>query len=55
MYSTPKLSKYVALLLYTYKAIQWVLNDLYSSTFVTYAPSFTLVAHVFTAGKLCLE
>ena len=48
IYSTPKLSKYVTLLLFLCKAIQRVPIDLYSSRFITYAPSFTL-------GKLFLE
>ena len=46
--STPKLSKYVPFLAFTYKAIQWVPIDLYSSRFITYATSFIL-------GKLFLE
>ena len=48
IYSTPKLSKYIMLFSFTYKAIQWVPIDLYSSRFITYAPSFIL-------GKLFLE
>ena len=40
--STSKLSKYVTLLPFTYNAIQLVPNDLYSSRFITYTPSFTL-------------
>ena len=51
---TPKLSKYVALQdastlsPFTYKAVQGVSSDLYSSGFITYASSFIL-------GKLFLE
>ena len=48
MYSTPKVSKYVTLLPFTYKAIERVPTDLYSSRFITYVPSFIL-------GKLFLE
>ena len=39
MYSTPKVSKYVTLLPFTYKAIERVPTDLYSSRFITYVPS----------------
>ena len=43
IYSTPKLSKYIALLFpFTYKAIQWVSIDLNSSKFIKYVPSFIL-------------
>ena len=45
--STPKLSKYIILLPFTYKTIQWVPTDLNSSRFITYALSFVL-------GKLFL-
>ena len=39
--STPKLSKYIMLLPFTYnKAIQRVPNDSYSSKFIKYAPFF---------------
>ena len=38
--STPKLSKYVIFSAFTYKAIQWVPIDLYSSRFITYARFF---------------
>ena len=48
MYSTPKPSKYVTLSPLTYKAIQLVSTDLYSSRFIKDAPSFIL-------GKLFLE
>ena len=40
--STPKLSKYVTLSEFTYNATQRVPIDLYSSGFITYAPSFIL-------------
>ena len=46
--SSPKLSKYITLLPFTYKAIQRVPIDLYSSRFITYNQSFIL-------GKLFLE
>ena len=45
---TPKLSKYVIFLAFTYKPIQWVAIDSYSSRFIIYAPSFIF-------GKLFLE
>ena len=45
---TPKLSKYVIFLAFTYKAMQWVPIDSYLSRSITYAPSFIL-------GKLFLE
>ena len=48
MCSTPKLSKYLMLLPFTYKAIQSGPIDSYSSRFITYAPSLIL-------GKLFLE
>ena len=37
MYSTPKLSKYVALSQLTYKFVQWVAIGLYSSRLIMYA------------------
>ena len=40
--STPKLSKYATSLSLTYKAIQCVPIDSYSSRFIIYAPSFIL-------------
>ena len=40
--STPKLSTYIMLLQFTYKAIKLVPIDLKSSRFITYAPSFFL-------------
>ena len=40
--STLKLSKYMILLPLTYKAVQWVSIDLYSSRFITSASSFIL-------------
>ena len=43
MYSTPKLSKYVALFPFTYRTIQWVPIDLHSSKFIKYTPSFSLL------------
>ena len=42
IYLTPKLSKYVTLPSFTYKVVQWVPIDLYSSRFIMYAPSFIL-------------
>ena len=42
MCSTPKLSKYMKLLLFTYKAIQWVLISSYSSRVITYVLLFKL-------------
>ena len=42
MCSTPKLSKYVKFLAFTYNAIQWVSIDLYSSRFIIFAPSVIL-------------
>ena len=41
-----KLSKYVTLSSLTYNASQWVPVNLYSSRFITYAPSFILVNYV---------
>ena len=46
--STPKMSKCITLLSFTYKAIQRVPIDLNSLSFITYAPCFIL-------GKLFLE
>ena len=40
MCSTLNQWKYIKLLPFTCKAIQWVTFDLYSSRFITYAPSF---------------
>ena len=40
--STPKLSKYITFLAFTYKPIQWVPIDSYPSGFITYAPSLIL-------------
>ena len=40
MSSTQKLSKYVTLPQFTYRAIQWVPIGLYYSRFMTHAPSF---------------
>ena len=45
---TLKLSKYVTLLSFIYKAIQWVPIDSYSLRFIIYVPPFIL-------GKLFLE
>ena len=42
IFSTPKLSKYVTFLAFTYKAIQWVPIDSYLSRCITYVPSFIL-------------
>ena len=38
--ATPKLSKYVTLSPFTYKANQWLPIDSYSPRFITYVPSF---------------
>ena len=48
MCSTSKLSKYIILLQFTYKVIQWVPIDLKPSRFITYVPSLIL-------GKFFLE
>ena len=47
MCSTPKLSNYVTVLLFTYNAIQLVPISKYLSTFITYAPSFILLGRLF--------
>ena len=47
--STPKLSKYITSLFFTYKAIQYVPTFAYSSRFITYAPFFIVL------GKLSIE
>ena len=49
MCSTPKLSKYVTVLLFAYKATQCVPISEYSSRLIKYAPFFIL------SGKLSLE
>ena len=41
IFSTPKPSKYVTLSAFTYKAIQWVPIDSYSSKYIVYASSFS--------------
>ena len=46
--STPKLSKLTILFAFTYKVIQWVPIDSYSSRFISYAPSFILGKLVFS-------
>ena len=53
IYSPPKVSKYVALSLFTYKAIQWVPIDLYSSYWFIWG--LLSYARSFTVGKLFLE
>ena len=47
--STPKLSKYVTVLVFTYNAIQWVSMSECSSRLITYAPYFIVLC------KLSLE
>ena len=42
MFQNPKQSKYVTLLQFTYKAIQWVPIDTYFTRFIIYAPSFII-------------
>ena len=49
MCSTPKLSKYVTVLVFTYNAIHGVPISEYSSRLTKYVPSFIL------SGKLSLE
>ena len=46
IYSTPKLTKYVALSQFRYKVIQRVPIDIYSSRFITNIPSF-IVGNLF--------
>ena len=55
MYSTPKLVNYVTLSRFTYKAIQQVPIDLYSSRFITYAPYFICAMHFGITGHLFLK
>ena len=43
MCSRPKLSKEETLLFHAYKAILWVPLSEYSSRFITYAPSFSIL------------
>ena len=47
MYSTPKLSKQVTLLLNAYKAIHGVSISDYSPRFITYVSSFILSGRLF--------
>lgn len=49
------LSKYNNLLFLEKIATQWVLIPWYSSTLITYIPSFSRSAVPATAGKLSLE
>ena len=55
IYSTPNLIKYAALISWTYKAIQWVPIDLYSSRFVINGQSFILGKIFFELTPLNLD